>query len=76
MGPLELLDQVGLDVAMHVAKSLDQVSSGIAEVVAPLTEMVESGRLGKKSSCGFYQYKRGRKGEAQRVIVDDGRQQE
>ncbi|CAN0445308.1 unnamed protein product, partial [Hapterophycus canaliculatus] len=63
MGPLELLDQVGLDVAMHVAGSLDEVSSGIADVVAPLTEMVESGRLGRKTSSGFYHYKRGRKGK-------------
>lgn len=63
MGPLELLDQVGLDVAMHVAGSLRGVSAGVAEVVNPLTRMVESGRIGKKAGAGFYRYRKGKKGK-------------
>lgn len=63
MGPLELLDQVGLDVAMHVAGSLQSVSSCVDDVVDPLTRLVSSGRLGKKSGVGFYQYRNGKKGK-------------
>ncbi|SMP76471.1 short chain enoyl-CoA hydratase /3-hydroxyacyl-CoA dehydrogenase [Neorhodopirellula lusitana] len=61
MGPLELLDQVGIDIAVHVAGSLEAVSRGTAEVVNPLSEMVRAGRLGKKTGRGFYDYRKGRK---------------
>ena len=64
MGPLELLDQVGLDVALHVAKSLSDVLTGVEPVVETLSEMVESGKLGKKSGGGFYHYVKGKRGES------------
>ena len=38
MGPLQLLDQVGLDVALHVAKSLEGILPGVAPVVEQLSE--------------------------------------
>lgn len=60
MGPLQLLDQVGLDVALHVAMSLKSVLPGVAPVVDQLSEMVKHGHLGKKSGLGFYQYKKGK----------------
>ena len=60
MGPLELLDQVGLDVALHVAGSLDGVLPGVAPVVSKLALLVEQGHLGKKSSRGFYEYRKGK----------------
>jgi 3-hydroxyacyl-CoA dehydrogenase/enoyl-CoA hydratase/3-hydroxybutyryl-CoA epimerase len=59
MGPVELADQVGLDVALHVAEILAPHLG-----VAPpdrLREMVAAGRLGRKSSGGgFYRYERSR----------------
>jgi 3-hydroxyacyl-CoA dehydrogenase/enoyl-CoA hydratase/3-hydroxybutyryl-CoA epimerase len=61
MGPLELLDQVGLDVAYHVAKSLDGVLPGVAPVVNSLTSFVDAGQLGKKSGRGFYVYQKGKR---------------
>lgn len=74
MGPLELIDQVGLDVAMHVAGSLDSVSAGVNEVVVPLTRMVDSGRLGKKSGGGFYGYRNGKKGKPLEFNFDQVRE--
>ncbi len=62
MGPLELLDQVGLDVALHVATSLKDVLPGVDTVVDQLAVMVDQGSLGKKSGVGFYHYKKGRRG--------------
>ncbi len=47
MGPMRLLDEIGLDVAAHVARTL-LVSSDV------LTAMVAAGWLGKKSGKGFY----------------------
>ncbi|TWU43771.1 Fatty acid oxidation complex subunit alpha [Novipirellula aureliae] len=61
MGPCELIDQVGLDVALHVAKSLDGVLQGLSGVAKFLSRMVETGKLGKKSGAGFYRYKNGMK---------------
>lgn len=63
MGPLELLDQVGLDVAQHVASSLTSILRGLEPVPETLSAMVESGQLGKKSNVGFYEYTKGKKGK-------------
>jgi 3-hydroxyacyl-CoA dehydrogenase/enoyl-CoA hydratase/3-hydroxybutyryl-CoA epimerase len=54
MGPIELADVVGLDICLSVAQML----SGPLGVDVPqrLVEMVEAGRLGKKSGEGFYKW--------------------
>ncbi len=70
MGPLELLDQVGIDVAHHVASSLDKILPGVAPVVHSLAAMVEAGSLGKKSGQGFYRYEKGKRGKANQVNVN------
>lgn len=51
MGPLELLDFVGLDVAAAIGESIE------AEVPTGVRDLVESGRLGRKAGAGFYDYK-------------------
>ncbi len=56
MGPLELIDQVGVDIAKHVATSLGGVITGLDPAVDVLNKMVERGDLGKKSGSGFYRY--------------------
>lgn len=60
MGPIELADNVGLDVCAHVGKIL-----GLSPEGSRLDQLVASGRLGKKSGEGFYKWKDGRpeKGE-------------
>lgn len=59
MGPLELLDQVGIDVALHVANSLREILPEAESVVGPLAALAEHDHLGKKSGRGFYQYAKG-----------------
>jgi len=61
MGPLELLDQVGLDVAAEVARSLQVTSNDPSPTPARLSEMAKSGFLGRKSGSGFYHWKNGRR---------------
>jgi len=63
MGPLELLDQVGLDVAHHVANSLQEILPEVEQVLDFLGPMVNQGQLGKKSNAGFYQYHKGKRGK-------------
>jgi 3-hydroxybutyryl-CoA dehydrogenase len=50
MGPLQLLDLVGLDVAVAIGEELGE------EVPARVRELVEAGRLGRKAGAGFYDY--------------------
>lgn len=60
MGPLRLLDEVGLDVALHVAGTLS-ASFGERFVIPPVLEdLVEKGHLGRKSGRGFYDYESGK----------------
>ncbi len=66
MGPIELFDEVGIDVALKVAKIL-QVSMGDRMAESDLLQkLVDENRLGKKNGKGFYKYQ-GRKKE-----YDDG----
>ena len=56
MGPLELLDQVGLDVAAHVADSLSGLSPEPSPTGGRLHDMAAEGHVGRKSGRGFYVY--------------------
>jgi 3-hydroxyacyl-CoA dehydrogenase/enoyl-CoA hydratase/3-hydroxybutyryl-CoA epimerase len=56
MGPIRLLDEVGLDVAAHVSEIMIQ-GYGERMAVPPFAKtLMESGRLGKKNKKGFYDY--------------------
>jgi 3-hydroxyacyl-CoA dehydrogenase/enoyl-CoA hydratase/3-hydroxybutyryl-CoA epimerase len=54
MGPLRLCDEVGLDVAQHVAKDLERRLAHPVPVNDLLEKMVAGGWLGRKSGRGFY----------------------
>lgn len=69
MGPLRLLDEVGLDVAMHVAHTLFKNFPTLAADCGWLEERVKSGALGRKSGHGFYRYSGDRA-----LLVKDARQ--
>lgn len=58
MGPVELLDTVGIDVALHVAQVLGAAFN--RSVPARLAEMVEKQQLGRKSGRGFYEWQDGK----------------
>jgi len=60
MGPIELFDEVGIDVAWKVAKILGQSMSDRMAESDLLENLVKDKRLGKKNDLGFYKYE-GRK---------------
>ena len=57
MGPLQLLDFVGIDVSVAIGEKLHH-ASGNAGHAPPeaLKEMLAAGKLGRKSGSGFYDY--------------------
>ena len=56
MGPLRLIDEVGLDVAQHVAKDLCQRLPHLDSPSTTLQTLLDSKHLGRKSGSGFYCY--------------------
>ncbi len=57
MGPLELLDLVGLDTSVAILDALHAAAGDTATVAAPtLRRLVAAGRLGRKTGQGFYTY--------------------
>ncbi len=57
MGPLTLLDYVGLDTTYYIANIMfDEYHEKRFAPPPLLKQMVQAGRLGKKSGRGFYEY--------------------
>jgi len=56
MGPVRLLDEVGLDVALHVSEVMNRGYGGRMDAPGQVAKLVQAGRLGKKTSGGFYDY--------------------
>ena len=50
MGPLALLDYVGLDVSKAIGEEIGE------RIPAQVNDLVAAGKLGKKSGAGFYEY--------------------
>mmetsp|Transcript_48228 Transcript_48228/g.134922 ORF Transcript_48228/g.134922 Transcript_48228/m.134922 type:complete len:324 (+) Transcript_48228:648-1619(+) len=72
VGPITLVDEVGIDVANHVREFLGSADMGVrmqggGTEVNVLAEMVEKGFLGKKSGKGFFIYPEG-KGKGKKTV--------
>jgi 3-hydroxyacyl-CoA dehydrogenase/enoyl-CoA hydratase/3-hydroxybutyryl-CoA epimerase len=57
MGPLRLIDEVGIDVAYDVARELAEAFRDRMTVAPVLRQVYEKGLKGRKSGAGFYLYK-------------------
>jgi 3-hydroxyacyl-CoA dehydrogenase / enoyl-CoA hydratase / 3-hydroxybutyryl-CoA epimerase len=56
MGPLRLIDEVGVDIAADVAATLAARFSDRLRVPELLAKMISKGWLGRKNGRGFYNY--------------------
>jgi 3-hydroxyacyl-CoA dehydrogenase / enoyl-CoA hydratase / 3-hydroxybutyryl-CoA epimerase len=56
VGPMTLLDEVGIDVGAKVAKVLHGAFGDRMAVPEAMAKVLEAGRLGRKNGKGFYTY--------------------
>jgi 3-hydroxyacyl-CoA dehydrogenase/enoyl-CoA hydratase/3-hydroxybutyryl-CoA epimerase len=68
VGPITLLDEVGVDVAHKGSLVMHEALGDRLTPIDGLVRMIDDGRLGRKSGRGFYRYEKGkRKGVDQSV---------
>jgi 3-hydroxyacyl-CoA dehydrogenase len=56
LGPLELLDEIGLDTALQSGMVVSEVSGERTPGTELLLSLVKAGKTGVKSGCGIYSY--------------------
>jgi 3-hydroxyacyl-CoA dehydrogenase/enoyl-CoA hydratase/3-hydroxybutyryl-CoA epimerase len=56
VGPITLLDEVGIDIGGHVGQVLFDAFGGRMAPAESLRRVVETGRTGRKGRSGFYKY--------------------
>jgi 3-hydroxyacyl-CoA dehydrogenase/enoyl-CoA hydratase/3-hydroxybutyryl-CoA epimerase len=71
VGPITLLDEVGIDVGGKVGVVLGEAFGARMAPSESMRRVVESGRTGRKGRSGFYQYDAtGKKGEVDPTVYD------
>ena len=71
MGPLRLVDEIGIDIVRHAGQTLHQAFGDRLLPAPPLVSIGESERLGKKGGRGFYLYSEGAKRVVDESAYDD-----
>src|SRR6202030_3139515 len=56
MGPLRLIDEIGVDITVDIASTLQKAYGKRDRVPKILREMQSAKLLGRKSGSGFYKY--------------------
>jgi 3-hydroxyacyl-CoA dehydrogenase / enoyl-CoA hydratase / 3-hydroxybutyryl-CoA epimerase len=69
VGPITLIDEVGLDVAMKAGKIMAEAFPERMQPAKSIQAVVAAGRYGRKSKKGFYTYdKEGKKGDVDQSV--------
>ncbi len=70
MGPLELLDTIGIDVALDVSRTLSALGAESSPSPKEFQEMIDQGSLGKKSGHGFYEWEGNHRGKVAHSLAE------
>ena len=70
MGPLRLLDEVGLDVASDVAQTLCAAFPDRMQMPEIFPQVLKAEFKGRKSGKGFYEYRKGRDASVNPVVLE------
>jgi 3-hydroxyacyl-CoA dehydrogenase/enoyl-CoA hydratase/3-hydroxybutyryl-CoA epimerase len=68
VGPVALMDEVGLDVAQKAGNVMHEAFGDRMKPAASLARMLGATRLGRKNGRGFYRYKAGHKTGVDRSV--------
>jgi 3-hydroxyacyl-CoA dehydrogenase/enoyl-CoA hydratase/3-hydroxybutyryl-CoA epimerase len=69
VGPITLIDEVGLDVAVKAGKIMAEAFPDRMQPAKSIQAVVAAGRYGRKSKKGFYSYdKEGKKGDVDQSV--------
>jgi 3-hydroxyacyl-CoA dehydrogenase/enoyl-CoA hydratase/3-hydroxybutyryl-CoA epimerase len=69
MGPMRLLDEIGLDVGADVAETLCAAFPERLRLPGYFARMQEAGIKGRKSGRGFYEYRKGHSAGVNRAVL-------
>jgi 3-hydroxyacyl-CoA dehydrogenase/enoyl-CoA hydratase/3-hydroxybutyryl-CoA epimerase len=70
VGPVTLLDEVGIDVANKAAKTMKESFGERMAAPEGMNKLLEDGRMGRKNKKGFYVYTAEGKGKGKEKLVD------
>jgi 3-hydroxyacyl-CoA dehydrogenase/enoyl-CoA hydratase/3-hydroxybutyryl-CoA epimerase len=70
VGPIALLDEIGLDVAHKAAETMRGAFGERMKGGNTLDRMLAAGRLGRKNGRGFYRYRKGKKAGPDGAVYD------
>ncbi|NOT30587.1 MAG: fatty acid oxidation complex subunit alpha FadJ, partial [Planctomycetes bacterium] len=70
MGPCELIDEVGLDIAAHAGASLEKAYGERMRASQVLAPLVAAREFGKKSGKGIFAWRRGKGGKPEKDGVN------
>lgn len=70
MGPVALTDEVGIDIAIEVAHTLNDAYGDRLPLPPWVDRPLEDGRLGAKNGKGFYLYEKGKRSEPDRTAYE------
>jgi 3-hydroxyacyl-CoA dehydrogenase/enoyl-CoA hydratase/3-hydroxybutyryl-CoA epimerase len=71
MGPLRLIDEVGIDVSTHAGTSLREALGERLTPAPALVALAVSGRPGRKGGRGFYVYEKGKERRVDEGVYAD-----
>lgn len=70
VGPMKLVDEVGMDVALKAAKTLQEAFSKRWNAPTALKAVAADGRKGRKNNKGFYRYADGEADKVDETVYD------
>lgn len=70
VGPITLMDEVGIDVGAKITKVMQAAFGDRMAPPETFTKLIDDGRAGRKNERGFYLYENGKKGEIDQSIYE------
>ena len=64
VGPIKLMDEVGIDVGAHIVTTLNNAFGDRIPLIDGVEKVLNDGRKGKKNGKGFYDYSEASKGKS------------